>query len=179
MEKKHIIPHFTKLLKSLVFNEFDIDFNVDLGSDEYGEKFNLIIFLDPEVTCMAGDNYNPGITDFLYHLEDNIDKILPYIGLEESRVRITYKFINEVEFSNKLRGMLMGVLPKIYNRIEDLPKLKNMDIRQHNSTYEFRIKFYFDTPLSIGLNMDIREIINEYLPTLDDVYLDFGTFDFR
>ena len=72
--------------------------------------------------------------------------------------------------------MLMGVLPKIYNRIEDLPKLKNMDIRQHNSTYEFRIKFYFDTPLSIGLNMDIREIIDEYLPTLDDVYLDFGTF---
>ena len=107
MEKKHILPHFTKLLKSLVFNEFDIDFNVDLGSDEYGEKFNLII------TCMAGDNYNPGITDFLYHLEDNIDKILPYIGLEESRVRITYKFINEAKFSNKLRGMLMGVLPKI------------------------------------------------------------------
>ena len=125
---------------------------------------------------MAGDNYNPGITDFLYHLEDNIDKILPYIGLEESRVRITYKFINEAKFSNKLRNMLMGVLPKIYNRIEDLPKLKNMDIRQHNSTYEFRIKFYFDTPLSIGLNMDIREIIDEYLPTLDDVYLDFGTF---
>ena len=174
MEKKHILPHLAKLLKSLVFNEFDIDFNVKWGSDEYGEKFNILVNLDPEVACMAGDNYNPDITDFLYHLEDNIDKILPYIGLEESRVRITYKFINEVEFSNKLRNMLMGVLPKIYNRIEDLPKLKNMDIRQHNSTYEFRIKFYFDTPLSIGLNMDIREIIDEYLPTLDDVYMDFG-----
>ena len=71
--------------------------------------------------------------------------------------------------------MLMGVLPKIYNRIEDLPKLKDMDIRQHNGTYEFRIKFYFDTPISRYLYMDMREIIDEYLPTLDDVYMDFGT----
>jgi len=174
MKKNYILPHLAKLLKSLVFNEFDIDFNVKLGSDEYGEKFNILVNLDPEVVCMSGDKYNPDITDFLYHLEDNIDKILPYINLEESRVKVIYKFMNEVEFSKKLRGMLMGVLPKIYNRIEDLPKLKDMDIRQHNGTYEFRIKFYFDTPLSRDLYMDIREIIDEYLPTLDDVYMDFG-----
>lgn len=174
MEKKHILPHFTKLLKSLVFNKFDIDFNVKWGSDKYGDKFNILVNLDPEVVCMSGDKYNPDTTDFLYHLEDNIDKILPYIGLEESRVRITYKFINEVEFSNKLRGMLMDTLPKIYNRIEDLPKLKDMDIRQHNGTYEFEIKLYFETRMDTETVIIARDIIEEYLPTFDDIYLSFN-----
>jgi hypothetical protein len=173
MEKNYILPHLAKLLKSLVFNEFDFDFDVKLSSDEYGEKFNILVNLDPEVVCMSGDKYNPDITDFLYHLEDNIDKILPYIGLEESRVRITYKFINEVEFSNKLRGMLMDALPKIYNRVE-LPKFLDADIRQHGTTYEFQIKFYFETPMDTETAIITRDIIEEYLPTFEDIYLSFN-----
>ena len=173
MEKNYILPHLTKLLKSLVFNEFDIDFDVKLGSDEYGEKFNIILNLDPEVVCMSGDKYNPDITDFLYHLEDNIDKILPYINLEESRVKVIYKFMNEVEFSKKLRGMLMKALPKIYNRVE-LPKFLDADIRQHGTTYEFQIKFYFETPMDTETAIITRDVIEEYLPTFEDIYLSFN-----
>jgi len=173
MEKNYILPHLTKLLKSLVFNEFDIDFDVKLGSDEYGEKFNILVNLDPEVVCMSGDKYNPNISDFLYRLEDNIDKILPYINLEESRVKLIYKFMNEVEFSKKLRGMLMDALPKIYNRVE-LPKLIDADIRQHGTTYEFQIKFYFETPMDTETAIITRDVIEEYLPTFEDIYLSFN-----
>jgi hypothetical protein len=45
MEKKHIPPHLTKLLKSLVFNEFDIDFEVkgkDLAIAEYNETLTTL-----------------------------------------------------------------------------------------------------------------------------------------
>ena len=173
MEKKHILPHLAKLLKSLVFNEFDIDFDVKLGSDEYGEKFNITLNLDPEVVCMSGDKYNPNISDFLYRLEDNIDKILPYINLEESRVKLIYKFMNEVEFSKKLRGMLMDALPKIYNRVE-LPKFLDADIRQHGTTDEFEIKFYFETRMDMETVVIARDIIEEYLPTFEDIYLSFN-----
>jgi hypothetical protein len=176
MTDSHIIPHLTKLLKNLIFKNFDLEFNITVKEDYYGEMYILTITLDPEVMCMSGDDYNPESTQFLYDLEDNIFRVLPYVGLDESNLIVKFEYINEQEFSNKLVGMVNGILPKLYNRIDGLPKLVNLETSQRGDMSEFRIGFQFNEVPKIGQINKLYDNIHDLLPTFEDVYMDFGLF---
>lgn len=176
MKDSHIIPHLTKLLKNLIFKDFDLDFNIKVKEDTYGEMYVLTITLDPEVMCMSGDDYNPESTQFLYDLEDTIHRVLPYVGLDDSNLLLKFQYINEDEFSNKLLGMINEILPELYNRIDDLPELGGAEIHQRGDMSEFRIGFQFvERPTMTQINK-LYDNIHDLLPTFEDVYMDFGLF---
>ena len=176
MKDSHIIPHLTKLLKNLIFKDFDLDFNIKIKEDTYGEMYVLTITLDPEVMCMSGDDYNPDATQFLYDLEDTIHRVLPYVGLDDSNLLLKFQYINEEEFSKKLFGMVNGILPKIYNRIEGLPKLVEVEIHQRGDMPEFTAGFRFDERPNMNQINKLYDNLHDLLPTFDDVYMDFGLF---
>lgn len=168
-----MIPQITKLLKNFIFNDFDLDFNISISPNRHS-NYLLTVYLDPEVMCMSGDKYIPEANNFLYGLGENIDEVLPYIGLTDEDLILQYKFLNEEEFSNKLRGMINGILPTLYNRIEGLPKLLSIDVSQRWVSYEFEMNFKFDETPKMGKLNKLYEYIHELLPTFSDVYMDFG-----
>jgi hypothetical protein len=176
MNDSHIIPHLTKLLKNLIFKDFDLDFTIEFMTDYLGETYVLRITLDPEVMCMSGDKYNPDATQFLYDLEDNIHRVLPYVGLDDSNLIVKFQYINEDNFSDKLLGMINKVLPKIYNRIDDLPKLVGMEIHQRGDMPEFTAGFRFDERPTMTQINKMYDDIHDLLPTFEDVYINFGIF---
>ena len=168
-----MIPQITKLLKNFIFNDFDLDFNISISPNRQSQ-YLLTVYLDPEVMCMSGDKYIPEANNFLYGLEENIDEVLPYIGLTDEELILQFKFLNEEEFSNKLRGMINGIIPTLYNRIENLPKLHSINVGQRWEHYEFEMNFKFEGLPKIDKISKLYEYIHELLPTFDDVYMDFG-----
>ena len=174
LNENRTIPHLTELLKSLVFKDFDLDFKLThKGLFGYNTYF-LKIYLDPEVMCMSGDKYDSDAIDFLNNVEENIYGVLPYVGLTDSELMLEFEFLNDKEFSNKLVGMVNGIFPTLYDRIEDLPKLVNMKSNQNGGKPEFKISFRFDNPPKMGQIQRMYEYIHELLPTFEDVYMDFG-----
>jgi hypothetical protein len=179
MKESNIIPHLTKLLKNLIFKDFDLEFKIVpesiLSYNDTYDDYLITIYLDPELMCMSGDKYIPEANNFLYELEDNIHSVLPYVGLADSNVIVKFKFLNEKEFSNKLRGMINRITPELYNRIEDLPKLSRIKVGQRGDMAEFKASFKFDEYPKMGIDIiKLYEYIGELLPTFDDVYMDFG-----
>jgi hypothetical protein len=179
MKENRVIPHLTKLLNNLIFKDFNLDFKLTHKDNElflHGD-YLLILYIDPEVMNMSGNEYNPDSNKFLYDVEENIHDVLPYVGLTNLDVMIKFKFINEKEFSNKLSGMINGILPTLYNRIDDLPKLHNIEVGQRQDMAEFKVSFKFDGMLKMSQISGMYENINELLPTFDDVYMDFGAIE--
>jgi hypothetical protein len=173
MKETNMIPQITKLLKNFIFNDFNLDFNISISPNRHS-NYLLTVYLDPEVMCMSGDKYNPDSDSFLYELGENIDEVLPYIGLTDEDLILQFKFLNEEEFSNKLRGMINGIIPTLYNRIENLPKLHSINVGQRWEHYEFEMNFKFYEVPKIDKIRKLYDYIHELLPTLDDVYMDFG-----
>jgi hypothetical protein len=94
--------------------------------------------------------------------------------LTDEDLILQYKFLNEEEFSNKLKGMINGILPTLYNRIEGLPKLHSINVDQRWVSYEFEMNFKFKEIPNMSKISKLYEYIHELLPTFDDVYMDFG-----
>ena len=168
-----MIPQITKLLKNFIFNDFDLDFNISISPNSHS-NYLLTIYLDPEVMCMSGDEYNPDANKFLYGLENDIFDVLPYVGLTDRDLILQFKFLKKEEFSNKLRGMINGILPTLYNRIEGLPKLHSINVGQRWEHYEFEMNFKFEGLPKIDKIRKLYDYIHELLPTFEDVYMDFG-----
>lgn len=175
MKETIIIPHLTKLLKNFIFKDFDLDSKITFSKFD-DNLYYITVYLDPEVMCMSGDKYIPESNIFLYELEENIHGVLPYVGLSVDNVMVKFKFLNEKEFSNKLRGMIQGILPDLYNRIEDLPKLISIEVGQRFDMAEFKVSFKFEEVPKMGKISKLYEYIGELLPTFDDVYMDFGIY---
>lgn len=175
MKETIIIPHLTKLLKNFIFKDFDLEFNITYSKFD-DNLYYITVYLDPEVMCMSGDKYIPESNIFLYELEENIHGVLPYVGLSVDNVMVKFKFLNEKEFSNKLRGMINGILPTLYNRIEDLPKLLSIEVGQRFDMAEFKVSFKFEEVPKMGKISKLYEYIDELLPTFDDVYMNFDIY---
>ena len=173
MKETIIIPHLTKLLKNFIFKDFDLDSKITFSKFD-DNLYYITVYLDPEVMCMSGDKYIPESNIFLYELEENIHGVLPYVGLSVDNVMVKFKFLNEKEFSNKLRGMIQGILPDLYNRIEDLPKLISIEVGQRFDMAEFKVSFKFEEVPKMGKISKLYYYIDELLPTFDDVYMNFG-----
>ena len=115
MEENHKILMLKKLLSTLLFDKYDIDFEVfDMTKDGYSYPpeyimLGITVKLDPEKVIMAGDNYDSSIGNILFTFNNKINNMLSYIGLNAGNVRIDYKFINDEEFSDKIKQKVLNV----------------------------------------------------------------------
>ena len=185
MEENHKILMLKKLLSTLLFDKYDIDFEVfDMTKDGYSYPpeyimLGITVKLDPEKVIMAGDNYDSSIGNILFTFNNKINNMLSYIGLNAGNVRITYEFINDEEFSDKIKQKVLNVLPLIYDKIPNLPKINIIRVHPRSKSMpEFEIIIEFDERGS-GF-MDTKNIegnliheLHGLLPELGDVYVDF------
>ena len=180
MEENHKILMLKKLLSTLLFDKYNIDFDVwNIPNDSYVQKYGITIKLNPEKVTMAGNDYDSNVANLLFTFDDKIGKLLPYIGLNGGDVQINYKFINEEEFSDKLKQKVLNVLPSIYEKIPELPKIKNIRVHPRSKSMpEFEMIIEFDEhdygfmeTTNIASNL-IHEL-HSLLPELGDVYVDF------
>ena len=115
MEENHKILMLKKLLSTLLFDKYDIDFEVfDMTKDGYSYPpeyimLGITVKLDPEKVTMAGNNYDSNVANILFTFNNKINNLLPYINLNSNNVRITYEFVNDKEFSDKSFGKIESV----------------------------------------------------------------------
>ena len=94
MEENHKILMLKKLLSTLLFDKYDIDFEVfDMTKDGYSYPpeyimLGITVKLDPEKVIMVGDNYDSSIGNILFTFNNKINNMLSYIGLNAGNVRI-------------------------------------------------------------------------------------------
>ena len=185
MEENHKILMLKKLLSTLLFDKYDIDFEVfDMTKDGYSYPpeyimLGITVKLDPEKVTMAGNNYDSNVANILFTFNNKINNLLPYINLNSNNVRITYEFVNDKEFSDKIKQKVLNVLPLIYDKIPNLPKINIIRVHPRSKSMpEFEIIIEFDERGS-GF-MDTKNIegnliheLHGLLPELGDVYVDF------
>jgi hypothetical protein len=185
MEENHKILMLKKLLSTLLFDKYDIDFEVfDMTKDGYSYPpeyimLGITVKLDPEKVTMAGNDYDSNVANLLFTFDDKIGKLLPYIGLNGGDVQINYKFINEEEFSNKIKQKVLNVLPSIYDKIPELPKIKSIRVHPRSKSMpEFEMIIEFDEHdygfmETTNIASNLFHELHSLLPELGDVYVDF------
>jgi hypothetical protein len=192
MEENHKILMLKKLLSTLLFDKYDIDFEVfDMTKDGYSYPpeyimLGITVKLDPEKVIMAGDNYDSSIGNILFTFNNKINNMLSYIGLNAGNVRITYEFVNDEEFSDKIKQKVLNVLPSIYDKIPDLPKINKIFVHPKSKSmphFEIIIEFDVDGDNASYYNeysletknieYEVSDELHRSLPELNDVYINF------
>lgn len=124
------------LLGGLVFEPMGIDYKIiqKIKPYEFQAPFDIILYFDPERYHREGNNYSEEYFDFIYELEDNIDRTLRYLGEEGM------DSINEVLYVPKshdvykrVEDKIVDAMPKVtkeFNSITGryLPKLKDVKV---------------------------------------------------
>ena len=171
-----------KLLSKLLFDKYDIDFDVwDMPYDSYSSspKYGLTIKLDPEKVTMMGNEYDSSIGNILFTFNHKVNSLLSYIGLYDYDFRIYYEFINNEEFSNKIKQKVLNVLPSIYDKIPDLPKINKISVHPRSKSipdFEMIIEFdehYNSFMVTKNIEGNLIHELHSLLPELGDVYVDF------
>ena len=185
MEENHKILMLKKLLSTLLFDKYDIDFEVfDMTKDGYSYPpeyimLGITVKLDPEKVTMAGNNYDSNVANILFTFNNKINNLLPYINLNSNNVRITYEFVNDKEFSDKIKQKVLNVLPLVYDKIPNLPKINIIRVHPRSKSMpEFELIIEFDERGSGFIetkNMESNVIhhLHSLLPELGDVYVEF------
>jgi hypothetical protein len=182
MEENHKILMLKKLLSTLLFDKYNIDFDVwDMPNDGYSyvPKYGITIKLDPEKVTMAGNNYDYSVANILFTFDNKINNLLSYIGLNDGDVQINYEFINNEEFSNKIKQKVLNVLPSIYNKIPNLPKINKIFVHPRSKSipdFEMIIEFdehYNSFMETKNIEGNLIHELHSLLPELGDVYVDF------
>jgi hypothetical protein len=95
------------------------------------------------------------------------------------KIQINYKFINEEEFSNKIKQKVLNVLPSIYDKIPELPKIKSIRVHPRSKSMpEFEMIIEFDEHdygfmETTNIASNLFHELHSLLPELGDVYVDF------
>jgi hypothetical protein len=185
MEENHKILMLKKILSTLLFDKYDIDFDVwDMTKDGYGYPpeyimLGITIKLDPEKVTMAGNNYDSNVANILFTFNNKINNLLPYINLNSNNVRITYEFVNDEEFSDKIKQKVLNVLPSIYDKIPDLPKINKIFVHPRSKSipdFEMIIEFdehYNSFMVTKNIEGNLIHELHSLLPELGDIYVDF------
>jgi len=182
MEENHKILMIKKLLSKLLFDKYDIDFDVwDMPYDSYSSspKYGLTIKLDPEKVTMMGNEYDSSIGNILFTFNHKVNSLLSYIGLYDYDFRIYYEFINNEEFSNKIKQKVLNVLPSIYNKIPNLPKINKIFVHPRSKSipdFEMIIEFdehYNSFMETKNIEGNLIHELHSLLPELGDIYVDF------
>ena len=178
MEEQYLIPQLKKLLSTLIFNKVGIEFDVENAPDERYIKYKYIltIKINPETAMMAGDNYNPEMTDLLYNMEDIINNVLRYIGLDNGDVEIEYEIIKDEKFLKRIRKLFVNVLPSIYEKYPFLPKMTSIHIHPRSKDLpEIELLMDFERGFTnYSDDMKLYSEIRDKLPMFDDIYITYN-----
>ena len=178
MEEQYLIPQLKKLLSTLIFNKVGVEFDVENAPEGQfiQSKYILTIKIDPETAMMAGNNYNPEMTDLLYNMEDIVNNVLRYIGLDNSDVIIEYKFINDEKFLKRIRKLFVNALPSIYEKYPFLPKINSIYIHPRSKGLpEIELLMDFESEfLKYSDDMKLYSEIRDKLPMFDDIYITYN-----
>ena len=179
MEEQYLIPQIKKLLSTLIFNKVGIEFDVENAPDEQyliKYKYILTIKIDPETAMMAGDNYNPEITDLLYDIDNTINNALRYIGLDNGDVKIYYEIIKDEKFLKRIRKLFVNVLPSIYEKYPFLPKMTGIHIHPRSKDLpEIELLMDFERGFTnYSDDMKLYSEIRDKLPMFDDIYITYN-----
>lgn len=192
MKENYKILMLKKLLSSLLFDKYDIDFDIWDAPKEYiyGPKYGLTVKLDPEKVIMAGNEYNPSIGNLLFTFDDRINSLLSYVSMDVDDLQIQYEFINSEEFSDKLKQKVLKVLPLIYDEIPNLPKIKSIRVHPRSKSmpeFEVSLEFDFDRHndasydnygnsfiTTSNMDMKVFDSLHTLLPEFGDIYFQVG-----
>lgn len=187
MEENRKILMLKKILSTLLFDKYDIDFDVfDMTKDGYSYPpeyimLGITVKLDPEKVTMAGNNYDSNVANILFTFNNKINNLLPYINLNSNNVRITYEFVNDKEFSDKIKQKVLNVLPLVYDKIPNLPKINIIRVHPRSKLmpeFKFEINIEFDEHdysfmETKNIESNLIHELHSLLPELGDVYVDF------
>lgn len=178
MEEQYLIPQIKKLLSTLIFNKVGIEFDVEktFEGQFIQAKYILTIKINPETAMMAGDNYNPEMTDLLYNMEDIINNVLRYIGLDNGDVKIEYEIIKDEKFLKRIRKLFVNVLPSIYEKYPFLPKMTGIHIHPRSKDLpEIELLMDFERGFTnYSDDMKLYSEIRDKLPMFDDIYVTYN-----
>jgi hypothetical protein len=178
MEEQYLIPQIKKLLSTLIFNKVGIEFDVEktFEGQFIQAKYILTIKINPETAMMAGDNYNPEMTDLLYNMEDIINNVLRYIGLDNGDVEIEYEIIKDEKFLKRIRKLFVNVLPSIYEKYPFLPKMTSIHIHPRSKDLpEIELLMDFERGFTnYSDDMKLYSEIRDKLPMFDDIYITYN-----
>jgi hypothetical protein len=160
-----------KFLNQMLRGRYSIDY--DLTTDDELTKengipmFNLRILVDPEKYHWSGVEYNSKYVKIVDYIEDNLDRILKYIGLTTDNFnRISLRF--DPEKTKNLYKKILPKIPGIWKKFQEgvhevqIPDLKSIDlIKRSNGDYD--LKFILDkNNLS---NEEFQEIVDDTFHT--------------
>jgi len=195
MKENYKILMLKKLLSSLLFDKYDIDFDIwDMPQHGYlyGAEYGLTVKLDPEKVTMAGNDYNRSVGNLLFTFDERIRYILSYVSMDVDDLQIEYEFINSEEFSDKLKQKVLKVLPLIYDEIPNLPKIKSIRVHPRSKSmpeFEVSLDFDFDRHntasydkygnsfiTTSNINMKVFDALHTLLPELGDIHVQVGFY---
>ena len=178
MEEQYLIPQLKKLLSTLIFNKVGIEFDVENVPDEQFIKYKYIltIKINPETAMMAGDNYNPEITDLLYNIDDVVYNALRYVGMDKGDVKIEYEIIKDEKFLKRIRKLFVNILPSIYEKYPFLPKMTAIHIHPRSKDLpEIELLMDFERGFTNPAHdMKLYSEIRDKLPMFDDIYVTYN-----
>jgi len=124
------------LLGGLVFEPMGIDYKIiqKIQPYEFEPPFDIMLYFDPERYHREGNDYNEKYYDFIYEIEDNIDKAMKYLGEEgiDSIDRVLY-VPKSHDVYKRVKDKIVDAMPKVtkeFNSITGryLPKLKDVKV---------------------------------------------------
>lgn len=143
-----------KLLKTLVFDKYDIDFDItdypkNAPRSEF-RKYRITVYVDPYkylYNFTGGDDKYWNAIEFL---EEKIDNALKYIGIDFFNVELVFEF----ESLEKLESEITSLIDKNWQQIEklyrnrtesSLPAIEDIAIFQVNTTTpHIELVLYFE-----------------------------------
>ena len=141
MDSQQRLSQLNKLFKNLLSNQLGIDYNLEYDDNSY-DPYTLTIFVDPNkfYQAMGADTLGEyGESEYwglMNSIDDRINKIIKYVGMEEDSIKVlfkakdldeTKKFIQDYIKSN-FDKVLDGLLENGTFRRHELPKLEEVRI---------------------------------------------------
>jgi len=124
------------LLGGLVFEPKGIEYKIILKTNphEFEPPFDIILYFDPERYHIEGTDYNEEYSNFIYEIEDNIDKALRYLGEDGifSIDRVLYVPKSD-DVYKRVKDKIVDAMPKVtkeFNSITGryLPRLEDVKV---------------------------------------------------
>lgn len=158
------INQLKKLLKSLVFNKYDIDFDVIKYPNE-DKNYLITINVDPYKYFYNFTGGNDEYWDTIETIDEKISNSLKYIGIDDFEIELNFKIEDFEQFKSEIISQIKNkwkTIEKIYSKKMNgdiLPSLGNIQIYQLNSkTPNVEIVFGF-TPEEIFDSHNLWNII--------------------
>ena len=178
MDSQQRMSQLNKLFKNLLSNQFGVDYNLQYD-DNLQNPYILTIFVDPNkfYQVMGADTVGEyGESEYwglMNSMDDKINNIIKYIGMEEDSVRVVFDDKDLSGTQKFIEGYIKSNFYKVLEELaedwrfdrNELPKLEEVEVYRELKNQPH---LYIEVLLS-GNNKfgDIRIITNKILQTLN------------